>query len=88
VFFPFFLRIEIGELNVVRSAIDFFPVAFIVAPFAMVAGGTITATQLYKPQNIIAWGRYLSLRSGFSVANRGFVSNSAYNCRSGSDESH
>ena len=29
-----------------------------VAPFAMVAGGTISATQIYKPQNIIAWGKF------------------------------
>lgn len=43
-------------VNPVRSAIDFFSVAFIVAPFAMVAGGTISATQVYKPQNVIAWG--------------------------------
>ncbi|KAF7976442.1 hypothetical protein HWV62_6677 [Athelia sp. TMB] len=42
-------------VNPVRSAIDFFSVAFIVAPFAMVAGGTISATQVYKPQNVIAW---------------------------------
>ncbi|KAM0749144.1 iron permease [Meredithblackwellia eburnea MCA 4105] len=39
----------------VGSAVDFFSVAFIVAPFAMVAGGTISATQVYKPQNIVAW---------------------------------
>jgi len=39
----------------VKSAVDFFSVAFIVAPFAMVAGGTISAMQVYKPQNIIAW---------------------------------
>jgi MFS family permease len=39
----------------VQSAVDFFSVAFIVAPFAMVAGGSISATQVYKPQNIIAW---------------------------------
>ncbi|KIM79120.1 hypothetical protein PILCRDRAFT_823692 [Piloderma croceum F 1598] len=39
----------------VKSAVDFFSVAFIVAPFAMVAGGSISATQIYKPQNIIAW---------------------------------
>jgi len=39
----------------VKSAVDYFSVAFIVAPFAMVAGGTISATQIYKPQNVIAW---------------------------------
>jgi MFS family permease len=39
----------------VKSAVDFFSVAFVVAPFAMVAGGSISATQIYKPQNIIAW---------------------------------
>ncbi|KAL8291646.1 hypothetical protein RQP46_001904 [Phenoliferia psychrophenolica] len=39
----------------VASAVDFFTVAFIVAPFAMVAGGSISATQIYKPQNVIAW---------------------------------
>jgi len=39
----------------VKSAVDFFSVAFIVAPFAMVAGGSISATQIYRPQNIIAW---------------------------------
>jgi predicted MFS family arabinose efflux permease len=39
----------------VKSAVDFFSVAFIVAPFAMIAGGSISATQIYKPQNIIAW---------------------------------
>jgi len=39
----------------VRSAVDFFTVAFIVAPFAMVAGITIGVLQVYKPQNIIAW---------------------------------
>lgn len=38
-----------------QSAIDFFSVAFIVAPFAMVAGGTIGAFQVYRPQNLIAW---------------------------------
>ena len=43
-----------------------------VAPFAMVAGGTITALQIYKPQYIIAWGRYLSLRSQFPPARRGW----------------
>ncbi|KZP23294.1 MFS general substrate transporter [Athelia psychrophila] len=41
--------------SAVRSAIDFFSVAFVVAPCAMLAGGTISATQVYKPQNIIAW---------------------------------
>lgn len=41
-----------------RSAVDFFSVAFIVAPFAMVAGGTIGALQIYKPQNVIAWGEF------------------------------
>ena len=25
------------------------------APFAMVAGGSISATQIYKPQNVFAW---------------------------------
>ncbi|KAK4698742.1 hypothetical protein P7C70_g7526, partial [Phenoliferia sp. Uapishka_3] len=39
----------------VASAVDFFSVAFIVAPFAMIAGGSISATQIYKPQNVIAW---------------------------------
>jgi len=39
----------------VKSAVDFFSVAFIVAPFAMVAGATIAGMQIYKPQNIIAW---------------------------------
>ena len=40
-----------------RSAVDFFSVAFVVAPFAMVAGGSISATQIYRPQNIIAWSK-------------------------------
>lgn len=40
-----------------RSAVDFFSVAFIIAPFAIVAGATIAAMQAYKPQNIIAWGQ-------------------------------
>ncbi|KZP23735.1 MFS general substrate transporter [Athelia psychrophila] len=39
----------------IRAAIDFFSVAFIVSPCSMIAGGTISATQVYKPQNIIAW---------------------------------
>ncbi|KAF7981925.1 hypothetical protein HWV62_30691 [Athelia sp. TMB] len=42
-------------VGTVKSAIDFFSVAFIVAPCAMLAGGTINATQVYKPQNVIAW---------------------------------
>lgn len=39
----------------VRSAVQFFPVALCVAPFAMVAGGSISGTGKYLPQNIIAW---------------------------------
>jgi len=39
----------------VRSAVDFFSVAFIIAPFAIVAGATISVLQVYKPQNLIAW---------------------------------
>jgi hypothetical protein len=40
-----------------RSAVDFFSVTFVVAPFAMVAGATISMTQMYKPQNVIAWSK-------------------------------
>jgi hypothetical protein len=40
-----------------RSAVDLFSVAFIIAPFAMVAGGSISATKIYRPQNIIAWSK-------------------------------
>lgn len=39
----------------VESAVDFFTVAFIVAPFAMVAGGAIAATQRYYIPNVAAW---------------------------------
>jgi hypothetical protein len=45
----------------VRSAVDFFSVAFITAPFAMVAGGSIGALQVYKPQNVIAWSEFRRL---------------------------
>lgn len=38
-----------------RSAVQFFPVALCVAPFAMVAGGSISATGKYYYQNVIAW---------------------------------
>ena len=41
---------------ITRSAVDFFSVAFIVAPFAIVAGATISVLQVYRPQNFIAWG--------------------------------
>ncbi|SCV67146.1 BQ2448_5792 [Microbotryum intermedium] len=39
----------------IKSAVDFFSVAFVVAPFAMVAGASIGILQHYKTQNIIAW---------------------------------
>ncbi|SCZ96345.1 BZ3500_MvSof-1268-A1-R1_Chr8-2g10131 [Microbotryum saponariae] len=39
----------------IKSAVDFFSVAFVVAPFAMVAGASIGIFQHYKTQNIIAW---------------------------------
>jgi hypothetical protein len=39
----------------IRSAVDYFSVVFIVSIFAMIAGGTITAMQIYKPQNILGW---------------------------------
>ncbi|KAF8810805.1 MFS general substrate transporter [Phlegmacium glaucopus] len=38
-----------------RSGIDMFPYSFSVAPFAIVAGGTATAFNRYKPQNVMAW---------------------------------
>ncbi|KAF8514423.1 iron permease [Hysterangium stoloniferum] len=38
-----------------QSGIDMLPYSFSVAPFAIVAGGTATAFNRYKPQNIIAW---------------------------------
>jgi putative Mn2+ efflux pump MntP len=31
------------------------PYSFSVAPFAIVAGGTATSFNRYKPQNVIAW---------------------------------
>jgi len=40
------------------SSISYFTVTFIVAPFAMVGGASISATQVYKAQNVIAWGAY------------------------------
>ena len=46
-----------------------------VAPFAMVAGGTISATQIYKPQNIIAWGKFGAFRTRSpTYSNRVFYS--------------
>ncbi|KAI5481616.1 major facilitator superfamily protein [Pseudohyphozyma bogoriensis] len=42
-------------MSPVRASVAIFTTTFIVAPFAMVAGGTISATQVYKPQNIVAW---------------------------------
>ncbi|KDE03201.1 hypothetical protein MVLG_06292 [Microbotryum lychnidis-dioicae p1A1 Lamole] len=39
----------------IKSAVDFFSVAFVVAPFAMVAGASIGIFQHYKAQNVIAW---------------------------------
>jgi hypothetical protein len=39
----------------VESAVDFFTVAFIVAPFAIVAGLTVKITQRYYVVNIVAW---------------------------------
>ena len=43
-------------VNPVHSAVGFFSVALVAAPIAMVAGGTISAFQVYKPRNVIAWG--------------------------------
>lgn len=39
----------------VRSGVDIFPTAFLVAPFAIVVGISTTVTGKYKPQNIMAW---------------------------------
>lgn len=53
-YWPAFFQ-SVFSAGPVESAIDFFSVAFVVAPFAMIAGGSISATQVYKPQNVIAW---------------------------------
>ncbi|KAF7978075.1 hypothetical protein HWV62_1725 [Athelia sp. TMB] len=53
-YWPVYFQASKG-VGTVKSAIDFFGVAFIVAPCAMLAGGTISATQVYKPHNVIAW---------------------------------
>lgn len=37
------------------SGVDMLPYSFSIAPFAIVAGATATAFNMYKPQNIIAW---------------------------------
>ncbi|KAI0324265.1 iron permease [Cubamyces sp. BRFM 1775] len=39
----------------VRSGVDMLPYSLSIPPFAIVAGATATATDRYKPQNIIAW---------------------------------
>ncbi|ORY88553.1 iron permease [Leucosporidium creatinivorum] len=53
-FWPVYFQ-SVKGATPVRSAVDFFSVAFITAPFAMVAGASIGALQMYKPQNVIAW---------------------------------
>ncbi|TFK91581.1 iron permease [Polyporus arcularius HHB13444] len=39
----------------IRSGVDVLPYSLSIAPFAIVAGGTATAMNKYKPQNVIAW---------------------------------
>ncbi|KAJ7229116.1 iron permease [Mycena pura] len=39
----------------IRSAVDLFPVAFITAPFAFVAGAVVTVSKKYRPVNWIGW---------------------------------
>lgn len=65
---------------------DFFTVAFIVAPFAMVAGGTISATQIYRPQNVIAWGISTLHSLEFHILTS--ISSSVHDTRAGSYDTH
>ena len=39
----------------VGSGVNVLPYSLSIAPFAIVAGGTATAMNKYKPQNVIAW---------------------------------
>ncbi|KAM5544688.1 hypothetical protein V8D89_001586 [Ganoderma adspersum] len=40
----------------VGSGVNVLPYSLSIAPFAIVAGGTATGMNKYKPQNVIAWG--------------------------------
>ena len=39
----------------VGSGVNVLPYSLSIAPFAIVAGGTATALNKYKPQNVLAW---------------------------------
>ncbi|OSX62054.1 hypothetical protein POSPLADRAFT_1074411 [Postia placenta MAD-698-R-SB12] len=43
------------DASPLRSGVDMLPYSFSIAPFAIVAGATATATNKYRPQNVIAW---------------------------------
>ena len=79
VFYCLFVSVSVISDNVdplPRSAVDFFSVAFIVAPFAMVAGGSISATQIYRPQNIIAWSKPMNHSPSLLCLLMGYYSSS------------
>ncbi|KAI8977720.1 iron permease [Trametes punicea] len=43
------------DASPIKSGVDMLPYSLSIAPFAIVAGATASATGRYKPQNIIAW---------------------------------
>ncbi|KAJ3810408.1 iron permease [Lentinula lateritia] len=43
------------DASPLHSGINMLPYSFSIAPFAIVAGATATAMNIYQPQNIIAW---------------------------------
>ena len=57
---PFFRHSALADARC-RSAVGFSGVAFLVASRVMLTGRTLSATQVYQPQNFIAWGAYLPL---------------------------
>ncbi|GAA6035590.1 hypothetical protein JCM8097_004917 [Rhodosporidiobolus ruineniae] len=61
-FLPVYFQATKGA-SAIRSGIDLFPVSFIVAPFAIVVGISVTVTGHYKIQNHIGW-TFLTLGMG------------------------
>ncbi|GAA6035578.1 hypothetical protein JCM8097_004910 [Rhodosporidiobolus ruineniae] len=61
-FLPVYFQATKGA-SAIRSGIDLFPVSFIVAPFAIVVGISVTITGHYKIQNHIGWA-FLTLGMG------------------------
>jgi hypothetical protein len=39
----------------VRTGVDLFPIAFLIAPLAIVTGISVTITQKFVPQNWLGW---------------------------------